>query len=207
MFPDAFTERCAAIQLLEQGFFHVFLDVGNSFGSPSAIKQLSDFHEMLIQRGFPKRAVLIGISRGGLYAHRYAAEHPSRVSVIYGDAPVLDFKSWPGGLGAGKGSPSDWKLLKELYGFQNETDALAYPGNPINTLEPLAKHGIALIYVAGDIDNVVPWSENGAIAAERYQKLGGKVEVILKKDVGHHPHGLENPEPVVNFILEHARGE
>ena len=48
-------------------------------------------------RGLGKKAVLIDISRGGLYAYRWAAEYPEKVAVIYGDAAVCDFKSCPGG--------------------------------------------------------------------------------------------------------------
>jgi hypothetical protein len=81
MFPDAFTERCAVPALVENGFYHVFLDVGNSFGSPEAIATLGRFHEFLVKRGFAKSTVLIGISRGGLYAHRYATEYVWRVTV------------------------------------------------------------------------------------------------------------------------------
>ena len=206
MFPDAFTTRCAAPQLLAAGFHHAFLDVGNTFGSPDAVKALAAFHEEMTRRGLAAKATLIGISRGGLYAHRFASEHPDRVAVIYGDAAVCDFKSWPGGKGKGKGSPRDWTACLAAYGFPDEAAALAYAGNPIDTLEPLAKARIALIHVVGDTDDVVPPAENAAIVEERYRKLGGLIEVIHKPDCGHHPHGLEDPGPVVDFIRRHAVG-
>jgi arylsulfatase A-like enzyme len=204
MFPDAFTERCAAPQLLAAGFHHAYLDVGNTFGSPEAIVRLAAFHDELVRRGLAPQAALIGISRGGLFAHRYAAEHPAHVAVIYGDNPVCDFKSWPGGKGRGKGSPKDWAACLEAYGFPDMAAALAYPGNPIDTLAPLAKAGIDLIYVVGDTDDVVPPQDNALIVEERYKKLGGRIEVIHEATKGHHPHGLEDPKPVVDFILEHA---
>lgn len=204
-FPDAFTQRCAAPALLDRGLHHVFLDVGNTFGAPAAIARLERFHDMLVDRGFASRAVLVGISRGGLTAHRYATEHPARVAVIYGDAPVLDFRSWPGGRGRGTGSPRDWEALKGLYGFPDDAAAIAYAGQPIDTLGPLARHGVGLVYVVGDADEVVPWEENTAVAAERYRALGGDVAVIHKPGVGHHPHGLDDPAPVVEAILGHLR--
>ena len=52
-----------------------------------------------------------------------------------------------------------------------------------------------------DADDVVPYAENGAKLARRYRELGGVVEVILKPGVGHHPHSLEDPRPIVDFIL------
>lgn len=200
MFPDAFTERCAVPAMLQRGFYHVFLDVGNSFGSPEAVKTLHRFHQKLIELGFSAKPVLIGISRGGLYAHRYATEHPDQVALIYGDAPVLDFKSWPAGFGNGKGSQGDWELCKKHYGFDSDEAAKQFQGNPIDTLDVLAKANIPLVYVVGDKDDIVPCSENTAIVEERYPRMGGTVKVFHKPNVGHHPHGLDDPVPLVEFI-------
>ena len=207
MFPDAFTERCAAPALVARGFHHAFLDVGNTFGSPAAVAKLARFHDELVRRGLSPRPALIGISRGSLYAHRFAADHPDKVSVIYGDAGVCDIRSWPGGVVAGrkgKGSAGDWAEVKKLYGFADDAAALAWTGNPVDTLAPLAKAGVALIHVVGDADDVVPPEENGLVVAERYRALGGTVEVIHKPGIGHHPHGLDDPSPVVEFVIRHA---
>ncbi len=203
-FPDAFTERCAAPGLLERGFHHAHIVVGNTFGCPAALAHFDAFYAALIAHGLAPKAALIGISRGGLYAYRWAAQHPERVAAIYGDAPVCDFKSWPGGKGVGKGSPGDWKALLGLYGFADEAQALAFTGNPIDVLPPLAAAKIALIHVVGDADDVVPVAENTAIVESRYRALGGTIEVIHKPGVGHHPHGLDDPKPVVDFIVAHA---
>ena len=202
-FPDAFVDRCAAPQLLEAGFHHAHIVVGNTFGCPAAVAHFDEFYKTLQASGFGKKVTLIGLSRGGLYAYRWASANPGKVAVIYGDAPVCDIKSWPGGKGEGKGSPADWKSLMGLYGFQSEEEALAWKGNPIDTLAPLAKAGIALIHVVGDADDGVPVAENTAIVEKRYLALGGEIKVIHKPGVGHHPHGLEDPGPVVDFILKH----
>lgn len=204
MFPDAFTERCAAPMLLSRGYYHVFLSVGNSFGAPSAVEKLHAFHTMLMRRGLHSQAILIGISRGGLYAHRYAATHPEHVSVIYNDAAVLDYQSWPGGKGKGKGSPSDWLELKKLYGFESDQQAAEYSHTPLKTLEILAKHKIAIVAVVGDEDDVVPSAENTLPAEQRYKELGGEFVVFHKPGVGHHPHGLDDPTPVADFIEKHT---
>ena len=84
--------------------------------------------------------------------------------------------------------------------------ALAYGGNPVDNLEPLARAGIPVLHVVGDEDEAVPVAENTALVEERYRKLGGFIEVIHKPGVGHHPHGLEDPAPMVQFVLQHARG-
>ncbi len=203
-FPDAFTGRCAAPQLLAAGFHHAHIAVGNTFGSPPAQKHFVAFHAALVAKGLAAKAALIGISRGGLYSYRFASENPDKVAVIYGDAPVCDFKSWPGGKGMSKGSPKDWAALMKLYEFPTEEDALAYLGNPIDVLSTLAEAGIPLIHVVGDADDVVPVAENAAIIEQRYRALKGTIEVIHKAGVGHHPHGLDDPTPVVDFIVGHT---
>jgi len=203
-FPDAFLERGVAPGLLAKGFYYAHIEVGNTFGCPAAVKHFDAFYEALTAQGLAKKVALIGISRGGLYCYRWASENLDRVAVIYGDAPVCDFKSWPGGKGNGKGSPGDWSKLISDYGFKNETEAMAYKGNPIDILAPFVKAGIPLIHVVGDADEVVPFAENTAIMETRYKQLGGIIEVIHKPGVGHHPHGLEDPTAVVNFILKCA---
>jgi pimeloyl-ACP methyl ester carboxylesterase len=184
----------------------VHIVVGNTFGCPSAQQHMRAFHTFLLEHQFAEKAALIGISRGGLYAYRYASENPTHVAVIYGDAPVCDFKSWPGGKGSGKGSAKDWASLLKLYEFPDEEAALEYLGNPVDILSTLADANIALIHVVGDADDVVPVAENTAIIESRYKALGGTMEVIHKPGVGHHPHGLEDPTPVVNFIIKAISG-
>lgn len=203
-FPDAFTERTGVPRLLEKGFHHVHLAVGNTFGCPAALDHFDAFYRELTARGLARKAALIGISRGGLYAYNWAARNPDKVACIYGDAPVCDFKSWPGGKGRGKGSPADWVALIKDYGFAGEAEALAYTHNPVDELGRLASAGIPLLHVVGDADDVVPVAENTAVVEQRYRVLGGKMIVIHKDGVGHHPHGLDDPTPVVDFILKHS---
>jgi pimeloyl-ACP methyl ester carboxylesterase len=191
--------------LLEKGWTLAHVDMTNRYGGPEAMKIMEAFHDLLTrEHGLSPKPVLKGISRGGLFVFNYAAKHPDRVAAVYGDNPVCDFKSWPGGQGTGRGAPRDWQRLLEAYGFASEADALAYPLNPIDTLEPLAKARIPVLIVAGDKDNIVPHAENGQIVRDRYQKLGGTVEVILKPGLGHHPHGLKDPTPIVDFMLKYA---
>ena len=190
------------IALLKRGYHLAFIDVGNTFGCPDALKHWDVFYKLFVEEhGFSKKPVLEGLSRGGLYCFNWAASHPNQVGCIYADAPVLDFKSWPAGKGKGKGSPSDWSKLIADYHFASEAEALAYPKNPVDNLEPLAKAKIPLIHVCGDADDVVPIEENTYIVRDRYEKLEGTIKLIVKKGVGHHPHGLDDPTPIVEFIL------
>lgn len=194
------------IAMLERGYHIVHAVAGNALGSPAAMDHWDALYEYLrFEHLFADRAVLEGMSRGGLYVFNWAARHPDKVACIYADNPVCDFKSWPGGKGNGKGSPGDWQHCLKVYGM-TESEALAYQGNPIDNLKPLAEAGIPLIHVVGDSDVVVPVAENTAIIEKRYKALGGTIEVI-HKPTGHHPHCLKDPAPLVDFILKHNRGK
>jgi pimeloyl-ACP methyl ester carboxylesterase len=63
---------------------------------------------------------------------------------------------------------------------------------------------VPLLHIVGDADEVVPVAENTAILAARYHALGGSIEIISKPGVGHHPHSLVDPTPIVEFILRHT---
>lgn len=202
-FLDAFPGT--EIALLQKGVHIVYLNVPNLLGSPEAVQHWNAcYRELTEKHAFSRKPALIALSRAGLYCYNWAVANPDKVSCIYADAAVCDFKSWPGGKGKGKGSPGDWGLVMERYGFKTEEEALAYTGNPVDSLAPLARAGIPLLHVYGDADDVVPWDENTGVVVERYKKLGGDVTAIAKPGVGHHPHGLADPTPVVEFILKHA---
>ncbi len=205
-FPTAFDNRTGVVPLVEDGFHYVYMSVGNTFGCPSAQVHLDAFYRHLVEKGLSEKATLIGVSRGGLYAYRFAAAHPERVTCIYGDAPVCDFKSWPGGKGKGRGSAGDWASLIKLYGLNDEAEAMAYKENPVDLLAPLAKANIPLIHVVGDADDVVPVEENTAVIQQRYKALGGAMTVFHKPGCGHHPHGLDDPTPVVKLIQAYTAG-
>ena len=81
-----------------------------------------------------------------------------------------------------------------------EESAKDFKGNPIDYLEPIANAGIPLIHVVDQADVVVPVEENTDILEKKYKALGGKIRVIRKDGVGHHPHGLKDPKPLLDFI-------
>ncbi|MBN2327030.1 MAG: prolyl oligopeptidase family serine peptidase [Candidatus Omnitrophica bacterium] len=189
------------IALLNEGFYLVYMDAADLYGSPKAVEHWNQFYRYLtLAHGFHPKAVLEGMSRGGLIIYNWAAANPDKTTCIYADAPVCDFKSWPGGKGKGKGSPGDWQKCLKAYGLTEE-QAMQYSHNPIDNLAPLAKARVPLLHVHGDADDVVPLEENTRILEARYRQLGGSIQVIVKNGVGH-KHGLEDPAPIVDFILK-----
>ena len=194
------------IALLGKGFHIAYLKINDMLGSPPAVALWNECHaELTSKYALSQKPALVGLSRGGLYCYNWAIANPGKVSCIYGDAPVCDFKSWPGGKGKGKGDPKNWGLVLKLWGFKDEAAALAYQGNPVDSLAPLAKAGVPLLHVFGDADDVVPWEENTGLIESRYKALGGSITMIRKPGIGHHPHGLEDSTPIVEFIVKHAK--
>ncbi len=192
------------IALLNKGFHIAFISCSDLLASPKNIEERNAFYDDLTQKhDFAKKPALIGMSRGGLCSLRWAIANPNNVSCLYIDAPVCDLKSWPGGKGKGKGSAGDWNQVLKLYG-QTEEEALEFKGNPVDALKPLAEKKVPILSVCGDSDDLVPYPENTAILAERYKELGAPIDVILKPGVGHHPHSLKDPKPIVEFILKHS---
>lgn len=67
-------------------------------------------------------------------------------------------------------------------------------------MPPLPGARVPILLIYGDSDSVVPHQENSALVYERYKALGGAVEQIVKPGRDHHPHGLADPRPIVDFF-------
>ena len=52
-------------------------------------------------------------------------------------------------------------------------------------------------------DTVVPPEENGLPFLERLRAAGGTIELIEKPGADHHPHSLDPPDRIVDFIERH----
>ena len=188
--------------LLEQGFHVVYVDVAGLFGNQEAVTRWNDFYAYCRKEfSLNEKVVLEGMSRGGLIIYNWAAQNTDKVFSIYGDAPVCDIKSWPGGLYAGQGSQVDWEKCLEAYGLDSAS-VLNFKGIPIYNSIAIAKAGIPIINVYGESDKVVPFRENISLLADEFTKAGGTIKLIPKPGIGHHPHSLEDPSPLVEFILQ-----
>jgi hypothetical protein len=194
------------LELVKRGFHVVALSLGNTFGAPLAVEKYDDIYRVMTKRfGLSRKVAMLGLSREGLAISRWAARNPGKVTCLYLDKAVCDFKSWPGGkLGLSSGSPSDWQSLIKTYGFLSEAEAEAYPWNPVDLVPKLVAAKIAILYLAGEKDNVVPYAENGQRLEKEYARLGGMFELIMHEGEGHHPHGSPDPKRVVDFIERHT---
>jgi pimeloyl-ACP methyl ester carboxylesterase len=210
-FPFTEMTVIADLKLVERGFHLVTAGPGVLLGHPSGNRHMDAIYaEMVGRHGLAPKPAMVGLSREALGTYRWASANPDKVACIFMDVPVCDMRSWPGGkrvAGSGSkadGAPEQWKLLLKTYGFKSDAEALAYRGSPVDLLEPLAKARVPILHVCGDRDSIVPVEENSAVLKERYEALGGEMQLILQRNVGHHPCGLEDPAPIVAFIQRHA---
>lgn len=203
-FPDY--RPVVDLELVRQGFHIGYVEILNLLGSDASLDLMDLFYaQVRSQWGLAIKFALEPCSRGGLPAYRYAARHPERVACIYGDVPVMDFKSWPWNHPASKAS--DWPLVLKAYGFKSDAEAMAYPLNPLDQLEPLARARIPIRHVISLNDRVVPPEQNTLEAQRRLERLGSGMDVVSVKEgpecEGHH---FEYPDVFgsVRFIMRHA---
>ncbi len=188
------------LAMLAKGWHVAYMDVKNLYGAPKAIALFNEFYaHLVIHAQLSRRVVLEGFSRGGLYAINFAATHPTRVAALYLDAPVVDLNSWPR-----KNAPKQWAEALEAYNVP-ESAMATFKGNPVNRIGMLVGARIPIIAVCGDADEVVPYAENMGVIEKRYKDAGAPIQVIMKPGGKHHPHSLEDPTPVVEFLMNNAR--
>lgn len=184
--------------LLKEGFHVVYYDLTHEYGCPKSIRTGTDFYNnMVSQYGLSPKVTLEGLSRGGYYALQWGIANPEKIACMYLDNPVCDMFSWPG-----RKREKHWKDFLKRWELEDATPE-TFKDNPINHLQALANLNVPILAVCGDSDKVVPFAENMKPIRETYLKLGGSVELIIKPGANHHPHSLENPEPIVDFILRH----
>ncbi len=62
----------------------------------------------------------------------------------------------------------------------------------------LAGHDVPLLLVNGSIDPLMPRVSD--VIENAYTSVGGRVSVIIKDGPGHHPHNLQRPQFIADFI-------
>lgn len=202
-FPDWHTETDSI--LLERGFHVAYVNTNDMFGSPAAMQIWDDFYNYLVsERRLATKVALEGVSRGGLYIYAWAKRNPLKVSCIYAEAPVCDFKSWP----MKHGSKDDWNLLLKNYGL-TETEALSFSDNPIDNLKGLAACKVPVLHAISLEDKIVPNEENTFLLIDNYIKLGGKATIWPmtkgEKSLQGHHFLMENPEKIADFIEQNSK--
>ena len=203
---EAFVPRTPALQLLERGFHHVHLDVFSTYLNDEGVKKLEKFYNMLQKMHFHKKAALIGMSYGGLFSLRWAAEHPETVGAMYLDAPVCSLSFT--GERLGNIPPNLENFIKretanhlKAYNVPDIDGLKNHPKNPLNNYLPIAEAKIPTLAIRSGQDQSVIPETNIDVLEEKLKAAGGNIEVIRRDLYGHHPHGMDDPTPLTGFIL------
>lgn len=198
--------KAVELPLLEKGFHLCFIKNDNRWGVDADLDRKARFVKFVAEKySLSSKTVPVGMSCGGLFAIKFAAQYPELVSCLYLDAPVLNFFSCPCGLGVGTplGEGAGVQELLDALGMESMSQLIGYREMPLDKLPVLVENGIPVVLVAGGSDETVPFVENGALLQSAYEKAGLECQVYIKPECGHHPHGLETPDEVVEFILRH----
>jgi len=192
------------IALLERGFHVVYCDVAELFGNKEAVDRWNNFYALLENAGLAKKAVMEGMSRGGVYVLNWAAVNPQKVACVYIDNPVLDLKTWPAGLGQNPPSADEFKQFKADYNLETDEQVRNFKGSPLDKVAAIVKGKYPILILCADADEAVSPEENTYLFEKKVKSLNGNITVIHKPGFKHHPHSLPNPAPIVGFILQNT---
>lgn len=187
------------IEMLKRGYYLCNIAHHTRWASDEETKIMAGFVRFCAEELKASLCCVVeGMSCGGLQGARLAQLYPELVGVLYLDAPVLNILSMAG-LGLAKNCDEFWPEIVSTYGV-NKSTILNFRKSPIDDMGVLIENHIPIIMVYGDADPVVVYEENGKVLEDYYKKNGGTLKVIAKHLCKHHPHGLENPKPIIEFI-------
>ena len=185
------------LEMLGKGYYLAHLQNSTRWCPEKDTDMRVEFCNCLIENfGLNKKCMLEGMSCGGMQAVYFAAKYPEYVAAIYLDAPVLNLLSCPFALG--KATTNFRQEFEDAMGV-TLSELLNYRNHPIDCKEKLLKTGIPIFLICGDSDLTVPYTENGKILSDYFKENGGNITEILKEGCDHHPHGLKDNSPLVEF--------
>lgn len=185
------------IEMLKRGYYVAHIQNKTRWCLPEDTDAKAMLCEFLINElGLYEKCMTVGMSCGGMQSVYLAAKYPGYVAAMYLDAPVLNLLSCPCGLGV-----AEVNFYNEYVKATKKTvsDLLSYRDHPIDKVDTVIAEGIPAILVCGDSDKTVPYIENGKLLAEKYKASDVAFVEILKKDCDHHPHGLDDLSPLIQF--------
>ncbi|HTX37842.1 MAG TPA: hypothetical protein VME43_22590 [Bryobacteraceae bacterium] len=111
----------------------------------------------------------------------------------------------PAFIGMSKGGVNefDWTVVNP------DKVACIYADNPalydedFAKLPELAKHDIPLLHICGTEDMLL--QRHTLVVENLYHQLGGSITVMIKEGDAHHPHSLQNPQPIADWMVQHMQ--
>jgi len=188
------------IEMVKRGYHLAYIENKTRWHLDSDDDAKAMLCEYLIKEfSLNKKCMPVGMSCGGMHAVYMAAKYPQYIAALYLDAPVLNLLSCPCGIGKGA-----TYMYEEFVNARNETveDLINYRNHPIDNVHKIVENNIPVMLVCGDSDEIVPYDENGKHLTEYMKSYGGDITEIIKAGCGHHPHGLEDNTPLIEFTLK-----
>ena len=117
------------------------------------------------------------------------------------------FSRKPAFIGMSKGG---YNAFAWATGHPDEV-ACIYADNPaigpaiMAKLGDLAKNDVPLLHVCGSFDFLL--EHHTLMAEDVYHMLGGRISVMIKEGMPHHPHSLQDPKPIADWIEQNIRPE
>ena len=196
------------LALLEQGYHIAHIkNISRWYVDDDDTARVHLAEYMKNELSLSQKCVIVGMSCGGLQGIIFSAKHPELVSCMYLDAPVVNFLSIPFGFGKNAQCADYPGMQKEFFeakGIDKYT-VLSYREHPLDYLPMLVKNRIPAILVSGDADTVVDYEENGLLFKDAYENAGIPITVIIKNGGDHHPHGLCDVSPIVDFLIQNDK--
>ncbi|MEK0445900.1 MAG: hypothetical protein RLZZ399_1221 [Verrucomicrobiota bacterium] len=180
------------LALVHRGFHVVALPIG---------QWQAAYEAMTSRYGLSEGVSLMALGAEGVAVGRWAVEHPGKVVALALDKTVCNVLSWKNHtVEQNAGAGDAWKNRVPLYGFKSEAEVLGLNDDLDRRAAELAAQKVGVVSLVGEEDRLAPYAENGAVWEREYRKAKGEFRSILGKGEGHHPHGLEDPTPVVEFF-------
>ena len=193
------------LALVEAGFHLCYIKNKNRWGLQEDVDRKGRFIRYIAQKyDLNEKVVPVGMSCGGMFAIKMACAYPELMGCLYLDAPLIQHMS------INRINASDEDLLKdeivqEIMGaleLKTAEDFRNYDKMPIHMMDKLLAARIPAVLVLGAADTVLPYMENGMVVKAEYEKAGIPIRTYIKPNCDHHPHGMEDPAPVLKDILE-----
>jgi lysophospholipase L1-like esterase/dienelactone hydrolase len=191
------------VALLQRGFHLVYFDAAELLGNDEAIKDWDDFYHLLHKAGLGKKAVMEGMSRGGVYVFNWAASNKNKVACVYADNPLLNMPSWAESVMKTPEVKNEmFEAFKKDYNLTTAEQVRNFKGSPVDKTDQIVKGKYPILILCADADEAVYPPDNTLLFEKEIKVLNGNITVIHKPGFKHHPHSLPNPTPIVDFILK-----
>ena len=189
------------VELLNRGWHLVTYQISNLFGCPESVELMKQFYDFIVPEfGLSPKCDIFGFSRGGLYSFNFTCRYPECVSTLYLDAPVMNMRDWP--CDDRYEGSFDYNECPKVYHMTRE-ELFASEIHPIERLGELLKTKVPTVLVAGAADKTVRFTYNSRMLSDYMKAHHADFFEIIKPDCDHHPHSVEDPTPVADYIAAH----